>query len=96
MFPSYLNLSSKELNLRIEKLFKILKSCEICPRKCRVNRVRGKKGFCKLGELPMVSAYHPHFGEESVLVGKFGSGTIFFFPVVISLVFIAKIMKFLS
>jgi putative pyruvate formate lyase activating enzyme len=25
----------------------------------------------------MVSAYHPHFGEESVLVGRYGSGTIF-------------------
>jgi len=26
----------------------------------------------------MVSAHHPHFGEESVLVGNYGSGTIFF------------------
>lgn len=78
MYPDYLNLSKKELNLRIKKLFKILEKCEICPRKCRVNRLRDEKtGFCRLGYLPMVSAYHPHFGEETPLVGKKGSGTIF-------------------
>jgi len=88
-YPSYLNLSKEELNLRIERLFKILENCEICPRKCYVNRLKGTPthpppsrsggplGFCQLGELPMVSAYHPHFGEEKPLVGKYGSGTIF-------------------
>jgi len=76
-YPSYLNFSKKELNLRIEKLFEILENCEICPRKCHVNRLKGEKGFCQLGELPTVSAYHPHFGEESPLVGTHGSGTIF-------------------
>ena len=76
-YPSYLNLSKKELNLRVKKLFKILENCEICPRKCHVNRLKNEKGFCQLGYLPMVSAYHPHFGEESPLVGRFGSGTIF-------------------
>ncbi len=78
MYPVYLNLSKKELNRRISKLFKILENCHICPRKCRVNRLKSKNGFCKLGKLPVVSAYHPHFGEESVLVGENGSGTIFF------------------
>jgi putative pyruvate formate lyase activating enzyme len=77
MYPSYLNLGKKELKRRIEKLFKILESCEICPRKCHVNRLKGEKGYCQLGYLPMVSAYHPHFGEETPLVGRYGSGTIF-------------------
>jgi len=77
MYPSYLNFSRKELNRRIEELFKNLRNCEICPRKCHVNRLKGEKGFCQLGYLPMVSAYHPHFGEEAPLVGKYGSGTIF-------------------
>jgi len=77
MYPSYLNLEKKELKRRIERLFKILESCEICPRKCHVNRLKGEKGYCQLGYLPMVSAYHPHFGEETPLVGKYGSGTIF-------------------
>jgi putative pyruvate formate lyase activating enzyme len=77
MYPFYLNLGKKELKRRIERLFKILESCEICPRKCHVNRLKGEKGYCQLGYLPMVSAYHPHFGEEAPLVGKYGSGTIF-------------------
>jgi len=78
MYPVYLNLSKKELNRRISKLFKILENCEICPRRCHVNRLKGKKGFCQLGEKPVIAAYHLHFGEESVLIGKNGSGTIFF------------------
>jgi len=77
MYPSYLNLTKEKLNFRIEKLFKILENCEICPRKCHINRLKSEKGFCRLGELPMVSAFHPHFGEESPLVGTHGSGTIF-------------------
>lgn len=76
-YPSYLNLSQKEFNQRVRKLFKNLENCEVCPRNCHVNRLKGERGFCRLGELPMVSAYHPHFGEESVLVGKGGSGCCF-------------------
>ncbi|KPJ57072.1 radical SAM protein [Parcubacteria bacterium DG_74_2] len=78
MYPSYLNFSEKELERRIEKLFKILENCEICPRKCHVNRLKGEKGYCQLGKLPQISAFHPHFGEEPALVGQGGSGTIFF------------------
>jgi len=78
MYPSYLNLFKNKLNQRIERLFQILGNCEICPRRCHVNRMKKEKGYCQLGYLPMVSAYHPHFGEENPLVGQFGSGTIFF------------------
>ncbi|XOB46704.1 MAG: radical SAM protein [Candidatus Nealsonbacteria bacterium] len=87
MYPSYLSLSKEDLNQSIEKLFKVLENCEICPRKCYVNRIKGEKGYCQLDFLPVVSAFHPHFGEESPLVGRFGpdswasrggSGTIFF------------------
>lgn len=78
MKPAYLNLSEKEIKKRVDSLFKILENCEICPRKCHVNRLKREKGYCQLGFLPKVSAFHPHFGEESVLVGKNGSGTIFF------------------
>jgi len=34
-------------------------------------------GVCKVGRLPKVSSYNPHFGEELPLVGMHGSGTIF-------------------
>lgn len=77
-YPSYLNLSKGKLEKRIEELFKTLENCEICPRKCHINRLKSEKGVCQLGALPMVSAFNSHFGEESPLVGKFGSGTIFF------------------
>jgi len=62
---------------RIERAFKIPESCTLCPRHCRVNRVKGEKGICRAGFLPEVSSYSPHFGEEAPLVGRHGSGTIF-------------------
>ncbi|MGQ9456412.1 MAG: radical SAM protein [Armatimonadota bacterium] len=34
--------------------------------------------MCGVGADAVVSSYGPHFGEESVLVGRFGSGTVFF------------------
>lgn len=55
-----------------------LKKCSLCPRKCKVNRLQGELGFCQIGLLPQVASYDLHFGEESPLVGKGGSGTIFF------------------
>lgn len=78
MYSAYLNLSKKELKQKIGEFFKILENCEVCPRNCHINRVKNEKGFCQLGFLPVVSAFHPHLGEESPLVGSFGSGTIFF------------------
>lgn len=52
--------------------------CELCPRRCRVHRNAGEVGFCGIGKMPLVSSIAPHFGEERVLVGAGGSGTIFF------------------
>jgi putative pyruvate formate lyase activating enzyme len=78
MYPSYLNLSKKELKKRIEKALSFLNPCRVCPRKCHVNRLKNERGFCRLGRMAKVSSFHPHFGEEKCLVGKFGSGTIFF------------------
>ena len=65
-----------ELREKVDALYNILESCELCPRKCGVNRLKGEKGFCKADKL-MVSSYFPHFGEEDPLVGIHGSGTIF-------------------
>ncbi|MCX7856556.1 MAG: radical SAM protein [Deltaproteobacteria bacterium] len=78
--PSYLKLlTSSELKTRSEALWEIMVSCELCPRKCGVNRLKGKRGFCQApGATLVVSAFHPHFGEERPLVGYGGSGTIFF------------------
>jgi len=43
-----------------------------------VDRTAGVSGFCRTGDKPIVSSYGPHFGEEGPLVGRYGSGTIFF------------------
>jgi len=66
-----------ELEERIEKLMDILNECKLCPRACGVNRNKGEKGYCKSDRYLMVSSVHPHYGEEAVLVGTYGSGTIF-------------------
>jgi putative pyruvate formate lyase activating enzyme len=63
---------------RIRESRQQLKCCRLCPRQCKVNRLAGERGVCRTGELAEVASYGPHFGEESVLVGKHGSGTIFF------------------
>jgi putative pyruvate formate lyase activating enzyme len=55
-----------------------LGDCRLCARHCGVDRLKGKLGFCRTGERAVVSSANPHFGEESPLVGRCGSGTIFF------------------
>jgi putative pyruvate formate lyase activating enzyme len=76
--PSYLKLcESRELDERIERLYKILESCELCPRKCGANRLEGKKGYCRSGKELVISSYGPYFGEEPEVTGRNGSGTIF-------------------
>ncbi|MGD8449604.1 MAG: radical SAM protein, partial [Desulfobacterales bacterium] len=77
--PAYIETSKKGLlSEKIEKAYKILNSCTLCPRKCKVNRLSGETGICKTGEKAYVSSFNAHFGEEDPLVGTHGSGTIFF------------------
>jgi putative pyruvate formate lyase activating enzyme len=66
------------LALRAERLALRLRSCDICPHNCRVNRWHDELGFCKSGRLPVVSSVCTHHGEEPVISGSRGSGTIFF------------------
>lgn len=75
---SYLNISDRDFKDKISKAFNIIEECTLCPRNCRVNRIKGEKGFCKTLDKPLVSSWGPHFGEEKPLVGHYGSGTIFF------------------
>jgi len=67
-----------ESNKSIHQLWDSMNPCTLCPRECKVNRKKGETGFCGIGDIPVVSSVGPHFGEESVLVGRGGSGTIFF------------------
>lgn len=67
-----------EIKEAIQIACKTLESCELCPRMCGVNRLKEEKGFCGIGSKAVISTASPHFGEEPVLVGNGGSGTIFF------------------
>lgn len=78
MVPVYLETFSKgKLQQKIKEAYQILAQCTLCPRKCKVNRLKGETGVCNTGSRLIVSSYGPHYGEESPLVGRYGSGTIF-------------------
>ena len=55
-----------------------MKACDLCPRECGVNRLDGERGFCKATSTLRIASFAPHYGEERILVGAGGSGTIFF------------------
>ena len=55
-----------------------LSKCDICPRKCRVNREKGELGFCKMKDKIKIARYSLHYWEEPIISGETGSGTIFF------------------
>ena len=77
--PAYIQTArSGALSEKIQKSWKILENCELCPRKCGVDRISGETGICQTAERAFVSSFNAHFGEERPLVGKNGSGTIFF------------------
>jgi len=77
--PAYLKLHrTGELKKRGQELWNIMKSCRLCPRECKVNRLAGEKGFCQATSELVIVSYHPHFGEERPLVGRGGSGAILF------------------
>lgn len=55
----------------------LLKMCEICPRKCGINRYE-KPGVCGATNKIKLAYYSLHMWEEPVISGSRGSGTIFF------------------
>ncbi len=63
---------------RIDAAREKLRHCDLCPRQCGVDRLAGELGFCQTADRAWVASFAPHFGEEAPLVGRNGSGTIFF------------------
>jgi len=61
-----------------QSLKQVIRRCAVCPRQCHVDRTAGQVGACRIGDQAVVASAGPHFGEEPVLVGSGGSGTIFF------------------
>ncbi len=76
--PGYARLArTGELEERVAALRALLSPCTVCPRACRVDRLGGELGTCATGPDPVVASWTPHFGEEPVISGRRGSGTIF-------------------
>jgi putative pyruvate formate lyase activating enzyme len=77
--PSYLALHRDgTLQERARAARQLLRNCTVCPHACGVNRLAGELGKCRIGGRARVASFGAHFGEEAPLVGKSGSGTIFF------------------
>ena len=60
-----------------------MKTCNICPRKCNIEREnsfadKATLGFCQMPLLPHVARAGLHFWEEPCISGTRGSGTVFF------------------
>lgn len=53
-------------------------NCELCPRRCHVDRTRGELGFCREPDHIYGARAAAHYWEEPVISGSFGSGAVFF------------------
>ncbi len=77
--PLYISAEKTGRLQKIESdLWSIYEACRCCPRQCGVNRLKGETGACSSTDRLKVHSAGPHFGEERPLVGRSGSGTIFF------------------
>ena len=79
--PAYLKAHEEgRLKEKVEEALSHLgPSCLVCPRLCKgVDRLADQFGVCRVGRHARVASAFPHFGEEDVLRGWSGSGTIFF------------------
>jgi putative pyruvate formate lyase activating enzyme len=77
--PGYLELERSGKLAKIERqLWQLYDECRCCPRNCKKKRTMGQVGDCKCTSKLKVNSAGPHMGEEQPLVGRHGSGTIFF------------------
>ena len=53
-------------------------NCQLCPRKCYVNRNAGELGYCRCPDTALVAKAMLHRWEEPALAGNGGSGAVFF------------------
>ncbi|MFQ5793608.1 MAG: radical SAM protein [Candidatus Bipolaricaulia bacterium] len=78
-YPVYLDLYERGiLRERVAQAQARLSACTLCPRVCHTDRLGDQAGECRVGRYALVYSAFPHFGEESVLRGWHGSGTVFF------------------
>lgn len=71
-----INKGTRELNNSY--FLKLLEKCNLCPRKCFVNRLEGELGFCRASKDVKIAKVSLHHWEEPCISGVNGSGTVFF------------------
>lgn len=77
--PGYLALArTGALQARAARAWESLAHCQLCPRRCGVDRLSGQVGYCRAGAVARVASYNAHHWEEPPISGSGGSGTIFF------------------
>jgi putative pyruvate formate lyase activating enzyme len=78
-WPIYLELLEQEgaLAARVAEAWNALHDCRLCGNDCGIDRTE-RAGPCRVGDEAYVASYGPHMGEEDVLRGWRGSGTVFF------------------
>src|SRR5690349_13409247 len=69
--------NSGELRERVKAAYARLRSCDLCPHDCKVNRLAGETGVCRAGARPRIASANVHWGEEPPISGTGGSGTVF-------------------
>lgn len=75
--PAYQDVSEETFTARIEDLRDRYADCDLCAHECGVDRTAGVTGVCGVDTTPRISSHFAHHGEEAVLRGRNGSGTIF-------------------
>lgn len=70
-------LGEEALAARVAAAEMALCTCRLCGNDCGLDRTQ-RAGPCGIGAVVYVASYGPHHGEEDVLRGRYGSGTIFF------------------
>ena len=75
--PNYLELDDAIFRERVAGLRDRYADCDLCAYDCGVDRTAGETGACRVDDTAYVASHFAHHGEEDVLRGTAGSGTIF-------------------
>lgn len=60
------------------KYSNLLKNCNLCIRRCNIDRINGEIGFCRATDRVKIARASLHMWEEPPISGDVGSGTVFF------------------
>lgn len=63
-------------DLKVDIARRMLKSCRLCERRCNVDRLAGRIGYCKCGDQLLVSSMFEHLGEEPEISPSFAIFTL--------------------